>query len=111
MAKYLILFNSTGKAKELMENATPEEVKTSMNEWIQWKDMADKTAKFEWGLPLQSVNLVTTEGVAESINPASGYAIMEGDKETITTLLKTHPHLKREGSTIDLLEMIPMPGM
>lgn len=111
MAKYLILFNSTGSAKELMENATPEQMKASMNEWILWKDEADKTAKFEWGMPLQVVNQINPEGITESHNPASGYATMEGEKEVILELLKTHPHLKREGATIDLLEMIPMPGM
>jgi hypothetical protein len=41
-----------------------------------------------------------------------GYSIVEGDsKEAIVELLRTHPHLKRAGASIDLLEMITMPGL
>jgi hypothetical protein len=112
VAKYMILFNSDATARELMANASPEEMKASMDEWVKWRDEAIKSVKFEFGLPLQAVNSISPEAATESRNPASGYATIEGDsKDVITQLLKTHPHLKRTGSSIDLLEMIPMPGM
>src|SRR5579859_7080103 len=111
MAKYLILYNSKLSAKDLMSNSTPEEMKAGMDEWMKWKDEAVKTVKFEWGLPLQAVGRVTTSGVINSNNQASGHSIMEGEKEAIMKLLQSHPHLKRPDSTIDVLEMIPMPGM
>lgn len=112
MAKYMVLYNSTASASELMANASPEEMKASMAEWIKWKDQASKTANFDFGMPLQAVSRVTTDDVTDSDSQVSGYSIMEGDsKEAIMELLKSHPHLKRPGASIDVLEMLSMPGM
>ena len=107
----MVLFKSTLSASELMANATPEQMQTSMEEWTTWKDNLDESIGFEWGLPLQTTAEVTTSEVLEGNSPVSGYAIMQGDKQAVTEVLKSHPHLKREGATIDVLEMISMPGM
>ncbi len=111
MSKYVILYNSTKSASDLMANATPEEMKASMDEWMQWKTEADKMTKFDFGMPLQGVSLVSNSGVGDSVSNVSGYSMIEGEKDAIVGLLKTHPHLKRDGATIDLLEVLPMPGM
>ncbi len=112
MTKYLILFNSSQSAKETMVKSTPEEMKAGMEAWMKWKDEVDKMAKFEWGLPLQSVGRVTPTGMTESSNQANGYCIIETDsKDAVMKLLQSHPHFKSPDSTIDVLEMIPMPGM
>jgi hypothetical protein len=111
MAKYLILYQSSASARELMASATPEEMQASMKEWMVWKDSLPKALTFEWGMPLQPVHEITNENVGSSNSTASGYAIMEGEKDEITEVLKSHPHLKREGATIELLEMLSMPGM
>lgn len=112
MAKYLILYNSTLSARETMANASPEQIKASMDEWIQWQQNAAKTFKLEWGMPLQAVGRVTSDGIVMSDNQAGGYATAEGDsKEALMELLKSHPQLKRPGATIDVLEMLPMPGL
>jgi len=95
-----------------MATTTPEQMKASMNEWIKWRDEASKTAKVDWGLPLQAVSRLTPSGVTDSDSDVSGYAIIEGDsKNTVVELLKNHPHLKRADASIDVLEMLPMPGM
>jgi hypothetical protein len=112
MAKYMVLYNSAASASDLMANASPEEMKASMDEWIEWRDEASKTAKVDFGMPLQAVSRVTTGGVTDSDNQASGYSTLEGEsKEAILELLQTHPHLKRAGASIDVLEMLSMPGM
>ncbi len=111
MAKYMVLYNSDASASELMANATPEEMKASMGEWIEWANEAKQKIKFDFGLPLQAVNKVTPIEVTKSENSASGYSTLEGEKDTILELLKTHPHLKRPGASIDVLEMLSMPGI
>jgi hypothetical protein len=111
MSKYLILFNSSTTAQEQMAEATPEQMKASMGEWMVWQQEAVKSVGFEWGLPIQAVAQVAANEVTSSTNKASGYCIMEGNKDAVTKLLQSHPHLKREDATIDLLEMIPMPSM
>lgn len=111
MAKYMVLYKSTKSAGELMAQATPEEMKASMAEWIMWKDKLDKSINFEWGMPLQAKDEITNSGIQDSESTVSGYSILEGDKNAITEVLKSHPHLKREGASIDVLEMLTMPGM
>jgi hypothetical protein len=108
----MVLYSSTSSASEIMANASPEEMKTSMDEWIKWREEASKTAKVDFGLPLQAVGRVTSKGVGDSDSQVSGYSIVEGgSKDVVTGLLKTHPHLKRPGASIDVLEMLPMPGI
>jgi leucyl-tRNA synthetase len=112
MTKFMVLYNSSATASELMANATPEQMKASMNEWIQWRDEASKNFKVDFGLPLQATERISNEGVSTSSSEASGYSIIEGEsKEDLTELLKNHPHLKRPGASIDVLEMLPMPGI
>jgi hypothetical protein len=112
MAKYMVLYSSTMKASQLMANASMEQMKASMAEWQKWKDNASKTAKIEFGLPMEAVRHIGPEGPSESTSMIGGYSIMEGDsKEAIVELLRTHPHLKRAGASIELLEMISMPGL
>ena len=111
MAKYMVLYNSSASASELMANATMDEMNSSMEEWKKWAAEAKEKVKFDFGLPLQVVSKVTPDEVTNSDNQASGYSTMEGDEETIVALLKKHPHLNREGASIDVLEMLPMPGL
>jgi hypothetical protein len=111
MAKFMVLYSSTMTATDTMANATPEQMKASMDEWIRWKDDAEKTVKIEFGMPLQVVTEVTEGGTSGSDSTVSGYSILEGEKDQVVELLKSHPHLKRPGASIELLEMLPMPGM
>jgi hypothetical protein len=112
MAKFMVLYSSAMKASQLMANASMDQMKASMAEWQKWKDNASKTAKIDFGLPLEAVKHITPEGPSESASMIGGYSIMEGEsKEAIVELMKTHPHLKRPGASIDLLEMISMPGL
>lgn len=112
MAKFMILYCSSTSASDAMAQSTPEQMKASMGEWMVWQEESGKTAKLEWGLPLQAVGRVTPDGIRVSDCQASGYATIECDsKDQAMELLKSHPHLKRADAYIDLLEMIPMPGM
>jgi hypothetical protein len=112
MAKFMVLYNSTVPASETMANATPEQMQASMQEWMQWRDEASKSASIDFGLPLEVVNRITADGVSDSDSHVSGYSIVEADsKDAVIDVLKSHPHLKGEGTFIDVLEMLPMPGM
>lgn len=99
-------------AADLMANASPEEMKASMGEWVKWRDEASKTLRVEFGMPLQAVGRITPDGVTGSDTHVSGYSIVEGaSKEAVIAQLRTHPHLKRAGASIDVLEMLSMPGI
>lgn len=111
MAKFMVFYISKTPASERMANASPEEMKASMGEWMQWKGETEKTIKVEFGMPLQPTNSISAGGVGDAHTPVSGYSILEGDKEAVVEALKKHPHLKMPDSAIELLEFLPMPGM
>ena len=112
MPKYLILHNADEGARDFMAHFTKEEMQAGMAEWIAWKTEAEKTVKFEFGMPLQSTTLVTQNGTEKSTTKVSGYSIVEADSEEVAfAALRNHPHLKRSGATLDVLEMVSMPGM
>lgn len=111
MAKFMILFNSSDSAIELMEHSSSGQVQASMQDWIKWKEGLPDSVGHEWGMPLQARDEVSNNGVQPSRTHVSGYATMEGEREAIVEALKTHPSLKRKDSSIEVLEMISMPGM
>jgi hypothetical protein len=112
MTKYLIMYNSTMSAEETIKNASSDQMKASMAEWIAWKDTASKTMNVEFGMPLQSVGKVTPGGVIKSDSQVGGYAMIESEsKETLLEQLQSHPQLRRQGASIDVYEMISMPGL
>ncbi|HUC20993.1 MAG TPA: hypothetical protein VMR98_05905 [Candidatus Polarisedimenticolaceae bacterium] len=108
----MIVYNATESAGETMAKSTKEEMQASMAAWMAWKDEAEKKVKFEFGSPMQAVGRITPDGVVASDSQASGYSMIEADsKELVIEVLRNHPHLQRKGATIDVLEMITMPGM
>jgi hypothetical protein len=112
MPKYLILNNADDATQAKARQAGPDQVKAAMAEWIAWKEEADKSVSFEWGMPLLRTARVTADGVTDSDTPVSGYAMIEADsKEAVLEVLHNHPHLKQPGNSIDVLEMVSMPGM
>ncbi len=111
MAKYMVLYNSDASASDLMAQASEAEMKASMDEWMQWKTETEKSVKVDFGMPLQGVSHITPEGAGTSSSAVSGYSILEGDKGDVEEAVKSHPHLKRPGASIEVLEFLPMPGM
>ena len=61
-----------------MADASPEEMKASMAKWEKWRDKASEKFKVEFGLPLQPVSKVKSDGVVDSTSKVSGYSIIEG---------------------------------
>lgn len=111
MVQFMILYSATQSSHDAAMAATPEEVQASMARWIAWRDEASKQVKVDFGLPMQAVAHVTSEGVGPSDSLISGHSMLEGDKDTVVELLKTHPHLLTSGASIDLYELIPLEAM
>lgn len=110
MTKYMVLYNATASAAEQMANASAEEMKAGMDAWMAWADNAG-AAVVDLGMPVQAKRRVTAAGEMESPTEASGYSILQGsDADEVTTLLAKHPHLQMPGASIDVLEILPMPG-
>lgn len=108
----MILLNAPEPAKDQMARSSMEQMQASMADWIAWKDEAEKKVTFTFGSPLQAVARISPTEAGESDNQISGYAMIEADSQELAVeVLRNHPHLLRDGATIDLAEVVTMPGM
>ncbi|HEV7207626.1 MAG TPA: hypothetical protein VGN54_02675 [Mycobacteriales bacterium] len=111
MTKFVVLYNSTVSAGEQMANASPEQAQAGMEAWMAWAASAGD-AIVDLGSPLQARTCVTAEGVSDARNQASGYSVLQASStDELATLLAKHPHLGMPGCSIDVLEVLPIPGM
>ena len=102
MTTFLVLYRSTVSAAEQMANA--DSSADSVQAWIDWATGAGD-ALIDLGSPTQSV--AGTE--AESF--ISGYSLMQADSlDALQRLLQDHPH-QAWGGTIEVLELLQIPGM
>lgn len=109
MTKFMVLYRSPASARDQMASATPEQMKAGMDAWMQWAGTAGD-AVVDLGAPLAPAARVGpgSSGAGE----ISGYSIMQaGSAEALGAVLDGHPHLSIAGSSIEVLEMLPMPGM
>ena len=109
MTKFMVLYRSSTSARDQMANATPEQMKAGMEAWMQWAGKAGD-AVVDLGAPLTPAAHVGPGSSAAG--EISGYSIMQADSaEAIGGVLDGHPHLNMPGNSIEVLEMLSMPGM
>ena len=108
MQKFLVLYRSTASAQEQMSHSTPEQGKAVMDEWMAWMKKAGK-ALVDGGAPLgESAMLKGAAGKGY----IGGYSIVQADSiAAAKKLFDSHPHFKAPGASIELLEMMSVPGM
>lgn len=110
MAKFMILYCSPESARDMMTNATPEQMKAGMDAWMAWAGKAGD-AVVDLGAPTEHATHAGA-GSLPGAEEITGYSILQGDSAAaITAVLDGHPHLDMPGNTIEVLEMLPMPGM
>lgn len=111
MKKFMVLYQSTDRAANLMEGASPEQVKASMDAWMDWKDSVGANL-IDLGMPLEAGKRIENGSVTDGTSTVSGYSIVEAeDLDGAAKLLENHPQLKVAGMSIEILEFLPVPGM
>lgn len=110
MTKYLLLYRATTSAADQMANADPEQAQAGMDAWMSWAGKAG-AAITDLGSPTQPVATIPDGGAAGS-GFVGGYSLMEaGSLDELKGLLEGHPHLMMDGASIEVLELLPVPGM
>ena len=111
MKKFLVLYKAPASSFEQMKKATPEQQKTGMEAWMGWSKKAASTI-VDMGAPLGKSLRVTKTSNSPSTNDLGGYSILQADsKEALAATLKDHPHFMMPEGTIEIVELMPIPGM
>ncbi len=93
-----------------MKSATPEQQKAGMAAWMAWGQKAAGSI-VDMGAPLGKSLNVTPSAASPSTNDLGGYSILQAEsKEALAATLKGHPHFMMPESSIEIVELMPMPG-
>ena len=113
MKKFLVLYKASAQAFQKAMSSTPEQQKAGMDAWMAWSQRAGSSI-VDMGAPLGKGAQVSQEGVASPVtNDLGGYSVLQADsKEALAATLKGHPHfMMGDDSTIEVVEIMPIPGM
>jgi hypothetical protein len=110
MPKFLILYRSPVSARDQIANATPEQRQAGMQAWMDWGARAGE-AIVDFGAPLDDAEPIGSAAGSPG-SDVCGFSILQADSEAeAAALLADHPHLDTgDGSSIELLEFLPVPG-
>ena len=116
MSKYLVLYRSEGalsgiSVSEMLAVATPKQIAAGMAAWQAWHKKSGG-AVVDLGTPLDKSTTVTAGSAAPGKTTVTGYSVLQaGSMEEAVSLMKDHPHFRMPGSSAEILECVPMPGM
>lgn len=112
MKKFLVLYKASPEAFQQMMKATPEQQKAGMAAWMTWSQKAASSI-VDMGGPLgKSVRVAGSGAVSPVTNDLGGYSVMQAEsKEALAAAMKDHPHFKTPDGTIEIIELMPIPGM
>jgi len=105
----------TAVVEEWKKTTSPEKMKVASDEmmqaWAKWvKD--HKKMFVDEGLPLGKTKRVTAENISDIKNDMNWYFIVEAEShEAAAKIFQGHPHLQIPGSSIEVMEIPPMPRM
>jgi hypothetical protein len=113
MTRFMILYMAKGaEFEKMMKTATPEQQKKGMDAWMAWMG-AHKASIVDGGAPLGKTKRVDAKGTSDIKNEVGGYSIVQADSAAAAAKMfgKEHPHLQVPGAWIEVVEIMPMPGM
>ena len=112
MKKFMVLYKAPVTAFEQMMNITPEQQKAGMEAWMTWSKKAASSI-VDMGGPLgKSLRVAKGGAVTPVVNDLGGYSIMQAEsKEALAASMKDHPHFMMPDSSIEIVELMPIPGM
>ena len=113
MKKFLVLYMAnSAEFERMMQNSTPEQQKKGMEAWMKW--MGDNQASLvDGGAPLGKTKRVDAKGASDAKNDIGGYSVVQADSADAATKIigKDHPHLQMPGAWVEVIEIMPMPGI
>jgi hypothetical protein len=111
MKKFLVLYKAPTSSFEQVLKSTPEQQKAGMDAWMAWSKKSASSI-VDMGAPLGKSLRLTTDGPSPVVNDLGGYSILQGEsKEALAASLKGHPHFMMPGGFIEIVELMPVPGM
>ena len=111
MKKFLVIYGSTVSAREQMMKASPAQAKAGMDAWMAWSQKAGK-AIVDPGAPVGNAAKLSNGKTTETKSEVGGFSIFQSEsRDALAALLADHPHFKMPDATIEVHELLSLPGM
>ena len=112
MKKFLVLYKGSQSGFEQMKHSTPEQQKAGMEAWMNWSKKAASSI-VDMGGPLgKSARIAKGGALSDVKNDLGGYSVMQAEsKEVLAAAMNEHPHFMMPDSSIEIVELMPIPGM
>jgi len=112
MKKFLVLYKASTEGFQQMMKSTPEQQQAGMAKWMAWSKEAAASI-VDMGGPLgKSVKVGQDGEVSPVTNDLGGFSILQAEsKEALAATMKGHPHFMTPDGTIEIIELMPIPGM
>lgn len=111
MKKFLVLYRAPTSSFEQAKKASPEQQKAGMEAWMAWSKKAAASI-VEMGGPLGKSLRVTPGGASAITNDLGGFNILQAEsKEALAETMKGHPHFMMADGSIEIIEIMSIPGM
>lgn len=111
MSKFVVIYTSPESVESAVENLDPAAEAASTQAWMDWAARAgEKLADF--GAPLGHGKHVAQSGVTDAPVGVGGYSFVEAESiDEAVEMMDGHPHLSTPGGTIQVYEVLAVPGM
>jgi hypothetical protein len=113
MKKFMVLYMaSKADFEKMMKDSTPEQQQKGMEAWMKWMN-ENKTSLVDGGAPLGKTKRVDSNGASNTKNEIGGYSVVQAESHDAATKIfgKDHPHLQMPGAWIEIVEIMPVPGI
>jgi hypothetical protein len=113
MQKFLVLYMIPSSIMDQWKRTSPEAKKAAadkMSREIQAWTNGRPTIFADPGAGLGKSKRITSSGALHARNDLAMYAIAQGDsQDAVAKALESHPHLQIPESSIEVMEMFPLP--
>ncbi len=101
----------TASLDEMMKNSTPESMKKGMDGWMKWMQ-SHQASIVDGGAPAGKNKRVVGSEVKDVRNEVCGYTIIQAEShDAAAAIFKNMPHMGIKGGYIEVVELLPVPGM
>ena len=113
MKKFLALYMANAaEMADMMKKSTPEQQKKGMEAWTKWMDH-NKASFVDRGAPVGKTKRVNSKGTKDAKNDVCGYSIVQAESADQAAKMfgKDLPHFQMPGASVEVIEVLEMPGM
>jgi hypothetical protein len=110
MKRFMAFYMAPISAIAQLAKAAPAQRQAGMEAWMAWAKKNEQSI-VDMGAPLGKAMQMAASGAKNGSGKMTGFSILQGPSlRSMTKVFRKHPHLAIKGATIEVVEVMPLPG-